>query len=189
MSTTARAAPNGKRSSRRPPRPSSPGKRRPKPTGKPAAPTGASRMRISKRRTRGRGTGRLRRVRRGRAEPASSKEASAQAIATCERTRRRPAGEARRPERRELVRRHGIQFRDALSPPLSLSRCLEGSNSRSQKRDRGRPGTGVGRNIDLRRYPELEAALDAWIAEQPEPRPARPEAIRNILRKSLSVSN
>jgi hypothetical protein len=37
----------------------------------------------------------------------------------------------------------------------------------------------------LRLYPELEAALDAWIAEQPEPRPSRPEAIRRILREVL----
>jgi hypothetical protein len=28
-------------------------------------------------------------------------------------------------------------------------------------------------------------ALDAWIAEQPEPRPSRPEAIRRILSQAL----
>jgi hypothetical protein len=55
----------------------------------------------------------------------------------------------------------------------------------SEKRGRGRPRTGIGPNIGLRLYPELEAALDAWIAEQPEPRPSRPEAIRRILRLAL----
>jgi len=55
----------------------------------------------------------------------------------------------------------------------------------SEKRGRGRPKTGIGPNIGLRLYPELEAALDAWIAEQPEPRPSRPEAIRMLLRQSL----
>jgi hypothetical protein len=40
----------------------------------------------------------------------------------------------------------------------------------------------------LRLYPELEAALDAWIAEQPEPKPSRPEAIRLILKNSLGIS-
>jgi hypothetical protein len=29
------------------------------------------------------------------------------------------------------------------------------------------------------------AALDAWIARQPEPRPTRPEAIRRILTEAL----
>lgn len=55
----------------------------------------------------------------------------------------------------------------------------------TEKRSRGRPKTGIGPNIGLRLYPELEAALDAWIAEQPEPKPSRPEAIRRILRTAL----
>jgi hypothetical protein len=41
----------------------------------------------------------------------------------------------------------------------------------------------------LRLYPELEAALDAWIAQQPEPRPSRPEAIRRILKEAFNVSS
>jgi hypothetical protein len=40
--------------------------------------------------------------------------------------------------------------------------------------------------MGLRLYPDLEAALDAWIAKQPEPKPSRPEAIRRILRGALS---
>jgi hypothetical protein len=55
----------------------------------------------------------------------------------------------------------------------------------TEKRNRGRPKTGIGPNIGLRLYPELDAALDAWIAKQPEPRPSRPEAIRRILREAL----
>jgi hypothetical protein len=55
----------------------------------------------------------------------------------------------------------------------------------TEKRSRGRPKTGIGPNIGLRLYPELDAALDAWIAKQPDPRPSRPEAIRRILRGAL----
>ena len=50
---------------------------------------------------------------------------------------------------------------------------------------RGRPSTGIGSNVGLRLYPELETALDAYVAAQPEPRPSRPEAIRYLLRDSL----
>jgi len=38
----------------------------------------------------------------------------------------------------------------------------------------------------LRLYPDIEEALDAWIARQPEPRPSKPEAIRRILRQALT---
>jgi hypothetical protein len=55
----------------------------------------------------------------------------------------------------------------------------------TEKRSRGRPKTGIGPNIGLRLYPELDAALDAWIAKQPDPKPSRPEAIRRILREAL----
>lgn len=41
--------------------------------------------------------------------------------------------------------------------------------------------------IGVRLYPDIEAALDAWIVEQPEPRPSRPEAIRRILRSAFGV--
>jgi hypothetical protein len=33
--------------------------------------------------------------------------------------------------------------------------------------------------------PEMAAAIDAWIAAQPEPRPSRPEAIRRLLAEAL----
>lgn len=38
------------------------------------------------------------------------------------------------------------------------------------------------------RMPPAElAALDTWIAAQPEPRPTRPEALRTLARAGLSV--
>jgi hypothetical protein len=33
--------------------------------------------------------------------------------------------------------------------------------------------------------PELEAAITAWIDQQPEPRPSRSEAIRRLIEKGL----
>jgi hypothetical protein len=57
----------------------------------------------------------------------------------------------------------------------------------TEKRTRGRPKTGIGPNIGLRLYPELDAALDAWIAKQPDPKPSRPEAIRRILGDALKA--
>ena len=60
-----------------------------------------------------------------------------------------------------------------------------GSIPDSQKRGRGRPKTGIGRTIGLRLYAAEEEALKAWIAQQPDPKPTRPEAIRRILREVL----
>jgi Arc/MetJ-type ribon-helix-helix transcriptional regulator len=37
----------------------------------------------------------------------------------------------------------------------------------------------------VRMPPELEAAIDAWIERQPEPRPSRSEAIRRLVEKGL----
>src|SRR3954466_12962576 len=90
------------------------------------------------------------------------------------------------PRRGRVVVRAG-----ARQPPCSGSMIFWYHNFRggaiagTEKRGRGRPKTGIGPNIGLRLYPELEAALDAWIAAQPEPRPSRPEAIRRILRTFL----
>ena len=50
----------------------------------------------------------------------------------------------------------------------------------------GRPATGRGRLIGLRVHAELEAEIDAWIAQQPDPRPSKPEAIRRLLKGALS---
>lgn len=39
--------------------------------------------------------------------------------------------------------------------------------------------------VNVRLPPEQLAALDAWIAERPDPKPSRPEAIRYLLRGPL----
>jgi hypothetical protein len=57
------------------------------------------------------------------------------------------------------------------------------------KKKMGRPPTGIGRTIGLRLYPDEEAALDGWIAKQPDPKPSRPAAIRQLLRKTLLKSS
>ncbi|MGE8127872.1 hypothetical protein ACQKQD_12925 [Methylobacterium sp. NPDC080182] len=36
-------------------------------------------------------------------------------------------------------------------------------------------------------YPELESSLDAWIEAQPDPKPSRPEAIREALAEHLKA--
>lgn len=54
------------------------------------------------------------------------------------------------------------------------------------RKKRGRPVTGIGSSIGLRLYPELDAGLDAWIAQQPDPKPSRPEAIRVALKEWLA---
>lgn len=46
---------------------------------------------------------------------------------------------------------------------------------------RGRPATGKGTQVVVRLQPDDLAALDAHIAEHPEPKPSRPEAIRRVL--------
>jgi hypothetical protein len=53
------------------------------------------------------------------------------------------------------------------------------------KKKMGRPPTGIGRSIGLRLYPEMDAELDAWIADQPHPKPSKPEAIRRLVGVAL----
>ncbi|MCH2240048.1 MAG: hypothetical protein MK060_19420 [Blastomonas sp.] len=48
------------------------------------------------------------------------------------------------------------------------------------KKKMGRPATGVGTMIGVRLQPNQLAALDRWIAGQPD-KPSRPEAVRRIL--------
>jgi hypothetical protein len=55
----------------------------------------------------------------------------------------------------------------------------------STKKSRGRPRTNpVAQHFTMPRT--LSDSLDAWIAEQPEPKPSRPEAIRRLLVKALA---
>ena len=62
---------------------------------------------------------------------------------------------------------------------------MSSSISRTEKRSRGRPRTDA-TSIHLTLPPEPLTALDAFVAAQPEPRPSRPEAIRFLLRDSLT---
>lgn len=39
----------------------------------------------------------------------------------------------------------------------------------------------------VRMPPDLEAALDAWIARQPDPKPSRSEAIRRLIEKGIKA--
>jgi hypothetical protein len=59
------------------------------------------------------------------------------------------------------------------------------SISRTEKRSRGRPRLNP-TSIHLTLPPEPLAALDSYIAAQPDPKPSRPEAIRLALRDWLT---
>lgn len=62
---------------------------------------------------------------------------------------------------------------------------MASSISASTKK-RGRPvTTGKGTPVMVRLQPDQLAALDAWIATQPEPKPSRPEAVRRLLAEKL----
>ena len=50
-----------------------------------------------------------------------------------------------------------------------------------------RPKTGIGPPLGLRLHPDIDTALDAWIASRPDPKPSKPEAIRQLLRAALNV--
>lgn len=49
------------------------------------------------------------------------------------------------------------------------------------KKRRGPAPTGKGIPVQVRLQPDQLAPLDAWIADQPDPKPSRPEAIRFAL--------
>jgi hypothetical protein len=52
------------------------------------------------------------------------------------------------------------------------------------KKKVGRPPVGA-TQLNVRIPPGELAELDAWIAEQDEPKPTRPEALRQLARKGL----
>jgi len=54
-----------------------------------------------------------------------------------------------------------------------------------EKKKLGRPAIGKGLQFNAMLRPEMAAAIDDWIAAQPEPRPSRPEAIRRLLAEAL----
>lgn len=55
------------------------------------------------------------------------------------------------------------------------------------RKKRGPKPTGIGAPITVRLQPEVLAALDAWIAEQPDPKPSRPAAIRSFVEAGLHM--
>lgn len=62
-------------------------------------------------------------------------------------------------------------------------------NYDNKKPRRGRPATGAGTLIGVRLRPDEELAVDAWIEAQPTPKPSRPQAIRELVRRGLVVSS
>lgn len=63
---------------------------------------------------------------------------------------------------------------------------MASSISRTEKRGRGRPRTDA-TSVHLRMPPEHLMPLDAWIADHPEPKPSRPEAIREAVAEHLKA--
>ncbi len=59
--------------------------------------------------------------------------------------------------------------------------------SSTDKRGRGRPRVNP-TSIHLTMGPEQLQALDRWIARHPEPKPSRPEAVRQIVAAHLTES-
>jgi hypothetical protein len=54
------------------------------------------------------------------------------------------------------------------------------------RKRRGPSPTGKGFTVGVRLQPDQLAALDAYIARQPEPKPSRPEAIRRVIMGAIS---
>ena len=67
-----------------------------------------------------------------------------------------------------------------------LTKSVNRQEKRLAKKRRGRPATGRGFTVGVRFQPDKLAALDAWIARQPEPQPSRPEAIRQLIENGLA---
>ena len=63
---------------------------------------------------------------------------------------------------------------------------MTGQEKVLEKKKLGRPAIGKGVQINAMFRPSDVAALDTWIASQPEPRPSRPEAIRLALKDWLT---
>ncbi len=59
------------------------------------------------------------------------------------------------------------------------------TSSAASKKSRGRPATGIGHQVVVRMHDPMLTALDAFAADQPEPAPGRPEAVRRALADHL----
>lgn len=81
-----------------------------------------------------------------------------------------------------------------LALPTGLFICYTKIMARQEipesKKPRGRPtGRVKPETKPVRLTLDTLAALDVWIANQPEPRPSRPEAIRCLLEKALGAGD
>jgi hypothetical protein len=54
------------------------------------------------------------------------------------------------------------------------------------RKRRGPPPTGKGEPVVVRMQPPQLKALDAWIAQQAQPFPSRPEAVRHLVETALA---
>jgi hypothetical protein len=54
------------------------------------------------------------------------------------------------------------------------------------RKKRGPPATGKGEPVVVRMQPPQLKALDYWIAQQPQPFPSRPEAVRRLVEVALA---
>jgi hypothetical protein len=54
------------------------------------------------------------------------------------------------------------------------------------RRAAGRPPIGEGHKLGLRIRPDLDKAIDGWMAGQDDPKLTKPEAIRRLLWKALT---
>jgi hypothetical protein len=67
----------------------------------------------------------------------------------------------------------------------SFTRSKGSRPLRNGRVHRGRPSIEAGPPIALRLYSDILDSLDRWIEIQPEPKPKRTEAIRELLREAL----
>ena len=74
-----------------------------------------------------------------------------------------------------------------LSARYSDSRVFVDDQETLITKKRGPKPTGVGTLIGVRLLPGVLKPLDAWIERHPEPKPSRPEAIRQLIRKALEA--
>jgi hypothetical protein len=56
------------------------------------------------------------------------------------------------------------------------------------RKKRGPPATGKGEPVVVRMQPPQLKALDDWIAQQPQPFPSRPQAVRRLVDVALARS-
>ena len=82
--------------------------------------------------------------------------------------------------------RAGKRGRSLLSarPFCSRINIMSGQEKILEKK-RGRPAIGKGLQFNAMLRPELAARIDQWIEAKPNPKPSRPEAIRQLVEKGL----